>query len=100
MVKHIVFWKLKEEAHGLNKQELALEIKKRLEALNGKIDELLHLEVGLDFSKTESSFDLVLYSEFVDKAALNAYQLHPLHQEVASFIGPATSDRKLVDYQL
>ncbi|MTI31507.1 Dabb family protein [Xanthovirga aplysinae] len=100
MVKHIVFWKLKEEAHGFKKPELALEIKKRLQALNGKIEGLLHLEVGLDFSKTESSFEVVLYSEFTDKNALDAYQIHPLHKEVAGFIGGATSARHLVDYKV
>ena len=69
MVKHIVIWKLKEE----NKEENALKIKEALEALNGQIPGLLHLEVGFDFSKQESSSDIVLYSEFDSVEHLNSY---------------------------
>ncbi len=67
MIKHIVAWKLKETAHGNSKKENALIIKEKLESLNGKIEGLVKLEVGIDFSNTENSSDLVLYSEFKTK---------------------------------
>jgi quinol monooxygenase YgiN len=54
--------------------------------------------VGIDFSKTDASFDVVLYSEFVDQAALDAYQDHPDHKAMMPFIAEARSDRHVVDY--
>ena len=68
MVKHIVMWKIK-GTNGLTKEETAQEIKRSLEDLNGKIEGLLRLEVGIDFLQSEASYDVVLYSELVDKAA-------------------------------
>ena len=100
MIKHIVFWNLKEEAHGLNKSEIAIAIKQKLESLQGKIEGLLHIEVGIDFLHSAESMDIVLYSEFTDKAALEFYQQHPLHKEIMPFIAEARSERKVVDYQL
>jgi len=100
MIKHIVVWKLKDEAHGSNKTENAKHIKANLEALAGKIPGLLKIEVGFDFSKTDSSFDLVLYSEFATRADLDNYQVHPLHKEIMPFIMEARSERILVDYEI
>jgi len=96
MVKHIVIWKLHEE----NKEENALKIKETLEALNGQIPGLLHLEVGFDFSKKESSGDIVLYSEFDTVEHLDAYVIHPKHVAVGSLVRGATCDRKMIDYEL
>lgn len=100
MIKHIVFWKLKDSAHGRSKQENALEIKKILEDLNGKIPGMLKLEVGVDFSKTDTSCDIALYSEFESRKALDDYQENPLHKAVMPYIGEARIERKLVDYEV
>ncbi|OYU95122.1 MAG: stress responsive protein [Bacteroidetes bacterium B1(2017)] len=100
MIKHIVFWKLKEQANNLNKEENALEIKTKLEALNGQIEGLLSLEVGRDFLGSAESADLVLYSEFESKEALDYYQNHPLHKAIMPFIGEARSERRVVDYEV
>ena len=100
MVKHIVFWKLKEEANGQNKAANAAAIKQQLEALAGQIEGLLRIEVGMDFLKSPESADLVLYSEFTDKAALDFYQQHPLHKAVMPFIAEARSERRVVDYEV
>lgn len=99
MVKHIVMWKLKDEAHGNNKATNAQIIKEKLEALNGKIDGLLKAEVGVDFLGG-GNFDVVLYSEVASREALDAYQQHPLHQAVLPFIREAVSDRKAVDFEV
>lgn len=99
MVKHIVMWKLKDEAHGNNKATNAQLIKEKLEALNGKIDGLLKAEVGIDFLGG-GNFDVVLYSEVASREALDAYQQHPLHQAALPFIREAVSDRKAVDFEV
>jgi heme-degrading monooxygenase HmoA len=99
MIKHIVFWKLKDHANGLTKEENAQEIRTRLEDLRGKIDGLLTIQVGIDFLHSPESADVVLYSEFDSKAALDHYQQHPLHKAVMPFIAEARSERRVVDYE-
>ncbi len=99
MVKHIVIWKLKEEAHGNSGRENARIIKEMLESLNGKIPGLLRMEVGIDFSATDTSGDIVLYSEFDSRASLDAYQAHPEHRAAMPFIMEARSERRVVDYE-
>lgn len=98
MIKHIVMWKLKDEAHGNDKATNARLVKEKLEALSGKIDGLLKIEVGIDFLGG-GNFDVVLYSELSSKEALDTYQNHPLHQAALPFIREAVIDRKAVDYE-
>ncbi len=100
MIKHIVAWKLKESAHGLDKASNAKQIIEKLNALKATIPEIMALEVGSDFSHTETSADLVLVSVFENRAALEAYQIHPAHQAVAAFIREAVCERRLIDYEI
>jgi hypothetical protein len=100
MVRHIVLWRLKESANGRSKAENAADIKRRLEDLNGKIPGMIKLEVGFDFSRTSESSDIVLYSEFESRAALDAYQTHPLHDAVKPYVMAARDERRLVDYSV
>jgi len=98
LVKHIVIWKLKDSAVGNDKATNAQLVKEKLEALNGKIPGLLKVEVGIDFLRTDSSGDVVLYSELESKEALVAYQEHPLHKEVGIFIREVVSARTSADF--
>jgi len=100
MIKHIVVWKLKENAHGNTKVQNAAIIKEKLEALPNKISGIIKMEVGFDFSKTDNSGDVVLYSEFASKQDLDNYQIHPEHKAVMPFIMEARSERIVVDYEI
>lgn len=100
MIKHIVFWKLREEALGNDKATNAQLIKEKLEALNGRIEGLLKLEIGIDFVHGSMSGDVALYSEFATKEDLDFYQEHPLHKAVQSFVIEVRSDRMVVDYEI
>ncbi len=71
----------------------------KLEALRGRVPGMLLIEVGVDFSRTDSSSDVALYAEFESRAALDAYQAHPDHKAVMPFILEARSERRLVDYE-
>ncbi len=93
MIKHIVMWKLR------NKADAEI-IKDNLEALVGKIPGLLKLEVGIDFSDSEQSADVVMYSELENREALTAYQKHPEHQTVIPLLKAATVSRTVVDYEV
>lgn len=90
MVKHIVAWTMKPEATAEQKQEM----KKRLEALAGKISELRKIEVGID----DGSGTMSLYSEFASEDDLIAYQMHPDHQAVVGFVRPLVAARSVCDY--
>ena len=100
MIKHIVMWKLKEISCGKGKEENKAIIKQKLEALKGRIDGLIEIEVGIDFSCTDSSYDLCLNSVFESRDALNYYQNHPLHKEIIPFITEARTERIVVDYEI
>jgi hypothetical protein len=99
MIKHIVMWRLKETANGNDKRTNALLIKERLEGLRGRVPGLIKLEVGIDFSGTDSSGDLVLYSEFASRGALDEYQEHPEHRAILPFVRESAAERRLVDYE-
>lgn len=100
MVKHIVFWKLKDSAHGNDKATNALLIKEKLEGLAGQIDGLLKIEVGVNFLEDQGNFDVALYSELESKEALSTYANHPKHQAIIPFVKEAAQDRKAVDFEV
>lgn len=100
MIKHIVFFRLKDQAHGNSKAVNAQLFKEKLEALRGIVPGLRRLEVGIDFSATEMSADVALYSEFDSRAALEAYIVHPAHQAVLPFLAEARHERRVCDYEI
>jgi hypothetical protein len=100
MIVHIVFWRLHEQANGRSKQENALEIRKRFEAMRPIMPGLLRLDFGIDFAGTEQSSDVALYTEFESRAALEAYQAHPAHKDIVAFIAGLRTERRVVDYEL
>ncbi|HAN44635.1 MAG TPA: stress responsive protein [Ruminococcaceae bacterium] len=97
MIKHIVFWNLKDEAEGGTKLENGRIIKQRLEALVGVVDGLLKAEVGFNYNP--HGYDLCLYSEFATKEAQEAYQEHPEHLKVREFVRKVITERAVVDFE-
>ncbi|ORU90951.1 MAG: hypothetical protein A6F72_00045 [Cycloclasticus sp. symbiont of Poecilosclerida sp. N] len=103
MIKHIVMFKLKNNANGQSKEANAVELKKLLEQLNGKIDGLLSLEVGLPLTSdipNYSNADAILYSELENAQALENYYPHPEHVKVLPFVKSVISERRVVDYEI
>ena len=96
MIVHIVMFKFKEE----NKQANLVKVRAVLEQLPKKIDELISLEVGLNFDTAERAMDLSLYSTFKTKADLEIYAVHPAHLKVVEFIKTVVTESKVVDYIL
>lgn len=100
MVKHIVFWKLKESVTGAARQEALRRIKEGFEALQGQIPGLQKIEIGFDFSQGPDSADIVLYSEFASRAALEGYQAHPLHSALVTIVREVRTERRVGDYDV
>ena len=61
---------------------------------------LRRLDFGIDFAATDQSSDVALYTEFDSREALDAYQAHPAHKEVAAFLTDLRSERRVVDYEI
>jgi len=100
MIKHIVMWTLKDEAVGANKAANARAMKQMLEALAGLIPCLGKIEVGIDVFAATPDCDVILYSEFASRADLDAYQGHPEHQKVVTFVKQVAASRSVVDYEV
>jgi hypothetical protein len=73
MLKHIVMWKLKDRAEGRTKAENAKMMKLMLEGLKEKIQEIEHIEVGMNVIPSEAAFDVVLYSEIKEERVVVDY---------------------------
>ncbi|HIP06367.1 MAG TPA: Dabb family protein [Mariprofundaceae bacterium] len=93
MIKHIVMWTLADKAD-------AETVKTTLEGLKGKVPSIIDIEVGIDFSNTDASADVVLYSTFASNDDLSAYVQHPEHQAVIPMMQRVTTSRKVVDYEI
>ena len=53
-----------------------------LRGLDGKIESLRFIEVGVDSKETERFYDLVLTTHFDDQEGLSAYASHRTHLPV------------------
>ncbi|MDQ7004147.1 MAG: Dabb family protein [Ghiorsea sp.] len=93
MIKHIVMWTLE------NKADATL-VKTTLEGLKDKVPSIIDIEVGIDFSNTDASADVILYSTFANRNDLDAYVKHPEHQAVIPMMQRVTTSRKVVDYEV
>ncbi|MCX4146137.1 Dabb family protein [Paraburkholderia madseniana] len=100
MIRHIVMWKLKETAEGASRAENVLKLKEKLEGCRDIVPGMLKLEVGIAAPGLESTYDIVLVSDFTDKAALDAYQAHPTHTALKGFVGAVRESRECVDYEI
>jgi hypothetical protein len=94
MVTHIVFFKLKEAS-----AEAVSGAKEKLLSMEGRIDLLRHLEVGVDVIRSERSYDLALVTRFDSLEDLQAYQVHPYHADVvAAYMKSVSAAVVAVDY--
>lgn len=99
MVKHVVCWKLKDEAEGNTKLQNARIAKGMLEDLREVIDEIRSIRVGINApGMPEGNWDMILESEFATLRDLEAYAIHPEHLKVVEFIKKINEGRICVDY--
>jgi Stress responsive A/B Barrel Domain len=99
MIKHIVIWKLKDQAEGSDKAANAAKVKRLLDSCSDCVPGIAKFEVSLAGPGFECTYDVVLYSEFVDRRALDAYQEHPDHKAIKPFIGAVRESRQCMDYE-
>ena len=98
MVKHIVMWNIQGGPEE-GKAAAIDRVKVGFEALRGKIPGLLHIEIGVDRSGVDYACDVVLYSEFESRQALNDYADHPEHLRVRRELEGVRIARHQVDFE-
>jgi len=98
MIKHIVMWKLKAHAEGADKAANLQKAKALLEACATLSPGTLRFEVATAQPGLEATYDLILYTEFTDAAALAAYADHPQHEALKPFLGAIREERQCMDY--
>src|SRR5690554_6624919 len=100
MVRHIVLFKLADEAEGRSKAENALIIKERLEELKNTIPVIRKIEVKINLSEASAdNHDVILKSEFDTLEDVRTYAVHPEHIKVGEFIAKVRTSRAAIDYE-
>ena len=92
MVKHIVLFKLKDEASADEKLAAMNDFKKAIEALPAKIPVIRKIEVGLNINPAET-WSIALYSEFDTLDDVKFYAAH--HQSGSCRLLMESADRCL-----
>jgi len=80
MLTHIVCWRYKPETSAEQRAEHIAKLKN----LPNLIPNITSFNIGADILHLERSFDTGLVAVYPDRAALEAYTVHPEHQEVAN----------------
>jgi len=81
MLTHIVVWKYRADVEGPLREEHVA----RLRDLASVVEGIASLNVGFDTLKLPRSYDTGLVAVFRDRAALDAYTVHPKHVLAANF---------------
>jgi hypothetical protein len=87
-------FKFKEE----DKQNNIQKAKEMLQNLTDTVPTLKSIEVGINFANEDRAMDLSIITKFDTKEDLNAYAIHPTHQDVIAFIKTVVEYTKVVDY--
>lgn len=98
MVKHIVLFKLKDEAPADKKLAAMTSFKAAIEALPAKISVIRKIEVGLNINPGET-WSIALYSEFDTLEDVKAYAVHPDHVAAGKLLAEVKESRACVDYE-
>lgn len=92
MVTHIVLFKFKSSDDAQASVE-------KLLGMKGRVASLSDIEAGIDFTRSDRSYDVGLITRHPDRAALEAYRVDPVHLEVVDFINGKTSSAAAVDFE-
>jgi hypothetical protein len=98
MINHVVLFKLKDYSEN-EKPLIIAEMKALLEGLDGKIEELKYIEVGVNHELNAKSFDLVLISHFNSIEDLDKYRIHQEHIKVLDRFAELRLERAAVDFE-
>jgi len=94
MITHVVLFKMKQRT-----EESISQTKQILADLEGKIPQLLSIEVGTDVMHSSRSYDVALITRFHTLEDLAIYNAHPVHQKVSDYLKTHCEVSVSVDYE-
>jgi hypothetical protein len=95
MLTHIVIWKYRDDVEPeVREAHVAL-----LRGLTTTIPVIESLDVGFDVLQLPRSYNTGLVAVFKDRAALEAYTVHPEHIKAAEFGSAITQHIASVDFE-
>lgn len=92
MITHMVLFKF-------DSLQDAAEARDKLLSMKGQVASLKDIEAGVDFTRSERSYELGLVTRHETKADLEAYRVDPVHLEVAKFIQARATGAASVDFE-
>ncbi len=96
MIKHIVFFKSKENHSKADMDEMV----SRFQALPKTIPFAKNFSIGMDISH-RGTYDMALSCDFETEDELKAYGVHPDHRGIVTELVPKVCEdrREVIDYQ-
>ncbi|CAQ02639.1 Dabb family protein [Clavibacter sepedonicus] len=98
-LRHVVSWKLADRDPAAIDRDAA-RIAEVLGTLPGLVPGIRSFQVGRDVVGSARSHDVVLIADFDDRAALDAYDVHPEHQRVAAVVRGLVGSAASVDFEV
>ena len=94
MITHIVTFKFTDRSAAH-----LTECKAKLDGLLGVVPSLRSMVVGINVVESPRAHDLGLIATFDDLDGLQAYQVHPAHEAVATYLRSASETIAAVDFE-
>jgi len=89
MIGHVVFYKMKPGTTEADERSLVDQARRELAKLPG----VMNLRVGRNIDASAQGYSIALVMDFQDEADLEAYRVHPEHQNfVKNIAGPLVSE--------
>lgn len=98
-IRHVVMWKLRGPSLA-ERDEQRIQLAEHLRALPAVIPHIQSFEVGVGDDLNDDYYDVVLISDFADRAALKEYVSAPEHQKVIAYVQEFVAERSAVDYTI
>ena len=98
-IRHVVSWKLAAE-DAETRHDQATEVARRLTGLQADIPQILAITAGANVAYPDANWDVTLVADFATIEALEEYQVHPAHVEVAGFVRSVVASRASVDFEI
>ncbi len=98
MIRHIVLWKLKDDADATREERIAA-IRGAIEPLAQSVPSVRSLQVVENSAYHEANYEVALISEFDDVAGLDEYQQHPEHVAAAAIVRSQVQGRASIDFE-
>ena len=94
MITHIILLKLKDTG-----RDNIAGMKDRLLGMQGQIECLRDIAVGVDFVHAPISYDVAMIAHFASREDLDAYLAHPAHAAVGKYIEEVQAKVVAIDFE-